>query len=241
MSGFVDLHCHFVPGIDDGARTPEDALDLLRALRAAGFDHVVGTPHMRPGLFNNTAADLTQAFERIRPVIEAASGVPAISLSSEHYFDETVFRRLLDGQGLPYPGNHAVLLEFYEMDFIPTIGERLFDLRRRRLTPVIAHPERYRCLWKSHGRLAELVDAGAVALLDTAALVGKYGKEPERCARRMLEDGIYHAACSDAHRPGDVDDVLAGIRYIRKRYGDEEVDLLLRQGPLEILAGTVSQ
>jgi protein-tyrosine phosphatase len=241
MSGFVDLHCHFIPGIDDGARTPEEAIELLQALSTAGFDHVVATPHMRPGLFDNSKEELTLAFERVQPVVARAAGVPEISLASEHYFDELVFRRLMKGEGLPYPGGRAVLLEFYEVDFLPAIGERLFDLRRNRLVPVIAHPERYRCLWKSHERLTALVDAGAVALLDTAALVGKYGKEPERCARRMLEEGIYHAACSDAHRVADVEDVEDGIRFIRKRYGAEEVDLLFRRGPREILAGTVPE
>jgi len=240
MCGFVDLHCHFVPGIDDGARTEAESIELLEALAEAGFSHVVATPHMRPGMFDNDKERLTQAFERIGKVVSATANMPRVSLASEHYFDDVVFRRLLDGEALPYPGGRAVLLEFYEVDFLPSVAESLFDLRRRRLTPVIAHPERYRCLWKSHERLTALVDAGAVALLDTGALVGKYGKEPEKCARRMLEDGIYHAACSDAHRVADVDDVIDGMRFVRKRYGPDEVDFLFRQGPEEILAGTVS-
>jgi protein-tyrosine phosphatase len=241
MSGFVDLHCHFVPGIDDGAKTPEDGVALLRALADIGFEHVVATPHMRPGMFDNTAEDLTAAFERFQPTLSAAKGLPRTSLSSEHYFDDVVYKRLIDGKGLPYPGGHAVLLEFYDVELMAQVGERLFDLRRRRLIPVIAHPERYRNLWKSHERLTALVDAGSVALLDAAAVVGKYGKEPERCARRLLEEGLYYAACSDAHRESDVEDVDDGIAFIRKRYGDEEVDLLFRQGPLDILAGTVSE
>jgi protein-tyrosine phosphatase len=167
--------------------------------------------------------------------------MPRVSLSSEHYFDDTVFRRVIAGEGLPYPGGRAVLLEFYDMDFLPGIGQRLFDLRRRRLVPVIAHPERYRCFWKSQDRLVELVAAGAAALLDTAALVGKYGKEPQKCARRLVDQGVYTAACSDAHRPSDVGEVHEGMRYVEKRFGKEEVMRLLRIGPLQILEGTVGE
>lgn len=239
MSGFIDLHCHCVPGIDDGVRTNDEALALLRALKKAGFERVVATPHMRPGLFDNDRARITAAFEKLAPLLAADPSLPQVSLSSEHYFDEKVFRRILSGEALPYPGGRAALLEFYDVDFVPMVGERLFDIRRRRIVPVIAHPERYRALWKSHDRLTALVDAGAAALLDLAALVGKYGKEPERCAKRMLEDGVYHAACSDAHRPDDVEAVMKSIRYIEKKYGAEEVDLLLRRGPEEILAGDV--
>jgi protein-tyrosine phosphatase len=166
--------------------------------------------------------------------------VPKTALSSEHYFNDAVFERILSGAGLPYPGGRAVLLEFYEVDFLPIVAQRLFDLRRRKLTPVIAHPERYRSLWKSRAQLEELVQTGSVALLDTAALVGKYGREPEKCARKLLDEGLYHAACSDAHRPADVEDVLAGMKYIRKRFGEDEIERLFCEGPLEILAGKAS-
>jgi protein-tyrosine phosphatase len=241
MTGFVDLHCHFVPGIDDGARTREEGIALLRALGAVGFESVVATPHMRPQLFDNARDELVQAFARFEESVREEADLPHISLSSEHYFDEEIFRRLLAGDGLPYPGGRAVLLEFYDMDFLPAVENRLFELRRRRLVPVIAHPERYRCLWQSHERLRDLVASGSTALLDLAALTGKYGKEPQRCARRLLEDGLYHAACSDAHRVSDVEEVEDGLAFIEKHYGEEELDLLLRKGPREILAGTVNR
>ena len=241
MTGFVDLHCHFVPGIDDGAKTREDGIELLRALAALGFESVVATPHMRPQLFDNTSEQLVRAFARFEESVRDEADLPRISLSSEHYFDEEVFRRLLAGDGLPYPGRRAVLLEFYDMDFLPAVENRLFELHRRRLVPVIAHPERYRCFWQSHEKLRTLVASGSTALLDLGALIGKYGKEPQRCARRLLEDGLYHAACSDAHRASDVDDVEDGLAFIEKHYGDEEVDLLLRKGPREILEGTVNR
>lgn len=238
MSGFVDLHCHWIAEIDDGARSVDEGLDLLERLHAAGFDRVIATPHMRPGMFDNTADMLTRAFERMQPHVRDHEGLPEVGLSSEHYFDDIVYERLLAGRGLPYPGGRAVLLEFYEIDFPPTLEHRFFDLRRRRLLPVIAHPERYRCLWKSTARLERLVDLGAVALLDTAALVGKYGRKSKRCAEELLDRGLYHAACSDAHRPRDVDAVEKGMSVIQKRYGADELDFLFRRGPLEILAGS---
>ncbi len=240
MRGFVDLHCHYVPSIDDGARSVDEGTAMLRALRAAGFDTVVATPHMRPGMFDNTRSDLQRAFDSFATTCDATTDLPARSLSSEHYFDDVVFGRLLAGEGVPYPGGRAVLLEFYEMDFPRSIDRQLVELRHRGLLPVIAHPERYRIIWKKPDVLERLVDLGAVALLDTAALVGKYGREPRRAAEALMERGLYHAACSDAHRPSDVAEVERGIRAIEAGWGAEEVDLLLREGPLEILEGRVS-
>lgn len=237
MSGFVDLHCHWIPGVDDGVESLEDSVALLRSLADVGFARVVATPHMRPGMFDNTAGDLRRAFDRVQAELAAVPALPERELASEHFFDDIVFRRLLAGDGLPYPGDAAVLLEFYDSSFPPRVEQLLSQLRQRGLTPVIAHPERYRVIWDRPSLLDRLLDSGAVALLDVAALVGKYGRQPQRCAERLLEDGSYHAACSDAHRVRDVAEVARGIEVIRSRYGEAEVDALLRAGPLEILAG----
>lgn len=236
MKNFVDLHCHFVPGIDDGARDDAEGILMLQELKKLGFDTVIATPHMRPGLFDNARAELQTAYERLQPRM-AQPDLPSTALSSEHYFDDVIYHRLLAGEGLPYPGGKAVLLEFYEIDFPPMIDRCFAELRRRGLLPVIAHPERYRCLWGSFSALERLVDGGAAALLDTAALVGKYGRSAQGCAERILEAGLYAAACSDAHRPADVAAVLAGMQRIQALYGADELQLLYGDGPRALLAG----
>ncbi len=242
MRGFVDLHCHWLAAIDDGAPSPADGVAMLRGLRSIGFDRVVATPHMRPGMFDNDRAALEHAFELMKPHLAAEPGLPEVALSSEHYFDDVVFGRLMNGAGLPYPGGRAVLLEFYEIDFPPTVEHRLFDLRaRKRLLPVIAHPERYHAIWRSPETLERLVDAGTATLLDAAALIGKYGRRPQRCAEELLERGLYHAACSDAHRPSDVEQVQAGMRRIEELYGAEEIDFLFSHGPRELLEGRLPE
>ena len=241
MSGFIDLHCHYVPGIDDGARSHEDGLAMLTGLRALGFTRVLATPHTRPGMFENTRHTIRAAFEQFVAGLTDRSALPALDLSSEHYFDDIVFRRLLDGEGLPYPGAHAVLLEFYGIDFPPVIQLRLLDLRVRGLLPVIAHPERYQCLWRSPEALERMVDSGIAALLDVAALVGKYGRQTQTCAEQLLELGLYHAACSDAHRPADIAEVRAGIERVRDLYGDDEVNFLFRDGPESLLRGELPE
>jgi len=237
----VDLHCHFIAGIDDGAPSESEGIAMLRALGQAGFERVVATPHMRPGMFENTREELTAAFERMQTLLAAETGLPEVGLSSEHYFDDIVYQRLLAGEGLPYPGGRAVLLEFYGVDFPPVVVERLFDLRRRGVRPVIAHPERYRYVWKNPDALERLVDSGVATLLDAAALIGKYGREPQRCAEMLLERELYHAACSDAHRTADVAEVTQGIRRIAELYGDEEVEFLLSDGPRQILEGKLPE
>lgn len=234
----IDLHCHFLPGIDDGAPTAADGVAMLEGLKSIGFVHVVATPHMRPGLFDNERAGLTRAYEQFLPEL-AGRAVPEVSLSSEHYFDASVYSRLLSGEALPYPGGRAALLEFYEIDFPPVIEERLFDLRRRRILPVIAHPERYRKFWDQPEALERLVDQGVATLLDSMALVGKYGRRPQRAAEELLERELYQAACTDLHRPADIPIVEKSLALIEKRYGKEELAFLFVEGPTALLAGNL--
>jgi protein-tyrosine phosphatase len=237
VRGFVDLHCHWIAAIDDGAPTRDEGLAMLRALRGAGFDYVMATPHMRPALFDNQKADLESAFSAMS--VGSEEGLPKVGLSSEHYFDDIVFQRLMKGDALPYPGGKAVLVEFPNDAFPARIADRFFDLRMRKLRPVLAHPERYRPVWKDRTVLDPFLDSGVVLLLDVAALAGKYGRAPERAALDLLEDGYYIAACSDAHRAKDVEDVARGMARLEKLVGQEEAAYLLRDGPLAILNGTL--
>ncbi|WP_437671049.1 tyrosine-protein phosphatase [Sorangium sp. So ce131] len=242
MRGFIDLHCHWVAGIDDGARNVEESLALLTALRGAGFDTVVATPHMRPGMFDNTRQSLLAAYDATCAALRGAidpGELPAVALSSEHFFDDLVFQRLLDGSALPYPGGHAVLVEFPNRSFPVRIADRIFDLSRRKLRPVIAHPERYDPVAADFTSLDPLLDAGAVLLLDVAALTGKYGRAPRRTAELLLEEGYYYAACSDAHTARDVPEVRDGIKALFARVGEEEATFMLVDGPRAILEGRV--
>jgi protein-tyrosine phosphatase len=239
VSGYIDLHCHWVAGVDDGARTIDDSIMMLRALRDVGFARVVATPHMRTGMFDNERIGLEEAYQRTAAEVARYPEMPALGLASEHHVDDVVFQQLLDGNGLPYPGGHAALVEFPDDRFPLRCAERLHELRLRRIRPVLAHPERYRPVWKDITALDELLDGGTLLLLDAAAVVGKYGRAAKKCAHELLEAGYYYAACSDAHRAGDAAEVARGIDRLRDVIGPEETDFLMVEGPRRILAGTV--
>lgn len=248
MRGFIDLHSHWVAAVDDGAKTPEDSIALLRGLFEAGFGTVVATPHMRPGMFDNTADALRAAFDRTRAALPAGGGLPEVHLSSEHFFDDVVFERLVEGAALPYPSlasepsaqaRRSALIEFPTRRFPARITHRIFDLMRRKIRPVIAHPERYEPVWDDFASLDPLLDAGAVLQLDVAALAGRYGRMPRRAAETLLAEGYYHAASSDAHSINDVEAVKEGIRVLFSLAGREEAEFLLIEGPRRILEGTV--
>jgi protein-tyrosine phosphatase len=259
VRGFVDLHCHWIAGIDDGARTVEESLAMLRGLHQAGFDAVVATPHMRPGMFDNDRLSIERAFASMQTVLSEVGempSMPSVHLASEHFFDDVVYGRLVRGEALPYPRlprlaaarsdvprrtpgappeRRPVLIEFGPMAFPARLQHRLFDLQRARLVPIIAHPERYEPVWRDDACLEPLLDAGAHLLLDVCSLVGKYGRAPQRAAEKLVEEDAYEAACSDAHKPRDIETVLAAIERLEELAGRPEAERLLSDGPRGIV------
>jgi protein-tyrosine phosphatase len=245
MRGLIDLHSHWVIGIDDGARTEEESRGILVGLHRVGFSTVIATPHTRPGMFENDADGLRAAYARTLESLGDLSPLPALGLASEHFFDELVFTRMRLGQVLPYPplpGRPAkkirpILVEFSQNALPGSVQTRFFDLRRFGLSPVVAHPERYQPVWEDDRCLDPLIDAGASLLLDICALTGKYGRASQKAAEKLVDEGAYEAACSDAHRPEDAEQTARAIERLSEMAGQEEVTRLFVTGPTKILEG----
>lgn len=236
--GWIDLHCHPLPGIDDGARTAQDGAALLAGLRGLGFETVVATPHVRSGVWDNRVESRAAAHEVLEAVMAEAGRrgdtLPTLLLAGEHMFDDVLQDLLRRGEALTYPGGGAALVEF-PYDSIPIRVELHLWRMAKTVRPVLAHPERYTPVQQSDERLDELVGAGAWLLLDVMSLVGAYGRRAQAAAERILAAGKYTAACSDAHKPSDVAVVAQGIAALRSARGEAEVHRLLHDGPEKIL------
>ncbi|MDB4932425.1 MAG: putative tyrosine-phosphatase [Myxococcaceae bacterium] len=237
--GWIDLHCHPLPGIDDGARSAEDGAALLAGLHGLGFETVVATPHVRSGVWDNRIESRAAAHTVLAAVMAEAQRrgevLPTLLLAGEHMFDDVLQDLLRKGEALTYPGGGAALVEF-PYDNIPMRVELQLWRMAKTVRPVLAHPERYTPVQQSDDKLDELVGAGAWLLLDLMSLVGAYGRRAQECAERILRAGKYTAACTDAHKPSDVEVVARGIAALRAARGDAEVQRLLVDGPAKVLA-----
>jgi len=238
VKGYVDLHSHYIPAIDDGVKTFDEGVELARGLRALGYETVVATPHIRTAMFDNHKAGLEEAFSEFAAAASDLEEMPTLGLGAEHHFDDVVWGLFVAGNAVPYPGGHGALIEFPERAFPMGVEKRFFELMVKGIRPVIAHPERYLPLFKKTDPIDPLLAVGALPLLDLMSLTGKYGRRPRKAAERMVDEGVYYAACSDAHRPGDLDMVEEAIERLHKLVGEDEARALLADNPRSILEGT---
>ena len=197
-----DMHCHILPGVDDGARDLEESFAMLAAARAVGIDEIVCTPHCRDPYFDFDA--MWAAFARLRD--EARAEFPGISL---HMGFEVNHRKLMElgmecVDDLAFADSREFLLELgvhaTPFDF-STYKRTIFEIQSRGYRVIIAHPERYLAIQKDVELARDLVSMGCY-LQASADFVagGRLGAELKP-AKRLLKEGLYTYFASDAHRP----------------------------------------
>lgn len=253
MRGYIDLHSHFLPGVDDGARTLDDSLAICHGLFNIGFDMVIATPHIRAAMFENTKKGLRGAYETFCTSLAAQSRFPKTDLAAEYYCNDLFWQLLENEELLTYPSANSsangqrqsqkrqrVVLVETPYDQLPIrIEHRFFQMIVRGIHPALAHPERYLFLHRDTQPIAQMLESGMLAIMDVKALTGRYGKKIQSAAERMLNEGVYFAVSTDAHRPDDVETVACGIERLESLVGEEESRILLAENPLRVLDGNV--
>jgi protein-tyrosine phosphatase len=236
VAQYIDLHCHLLPGLDDGAPDLETSREMLEALRDLGFTEVCATPHQRNGLFIPPAEAIDSALAQLRDEVRKNYAPMQIRRGAENYWDE-VFLQRLRGHTVPcYDGQRAFLFEVNPVTLPPRLEEALFELRVGGQLPVMAHPERYLPVQRDPG-FAEVLGRQAALVVDLEAVAGTQNRGETKAARRLVEEGLAHAVATDMHGPDTKDAVGDGIDWIRKRCGAAAIARLLEEQPRRILAG----
>lgn len=234
--GFADLHTHVLPGLDDGARSLEESIQLSTILSDMGFDLVCATPHQRLGFFVPSREEIDAAHRQLKQVLASGGSGLELRLGAESFWDELFLERL-SGSGPPaYTGGRAFLVELSPAQTPPRLEATLFQIRMKGTLPVLAHPERYAALWNAPERV-NAIRQNAALVVDLGALDGAHGERPREVAQRLVQDRMAHAVTTDIHAPSDARAAAAGMAWIRKRLGERALLQLLEENPRRILQG----
>jgi protein-tyrosine phosphatase len=235
----IDLHCHVLPGLDDGPSNLEFSLAMARAAVEAGTQILVATPHVRrdypvePEEIEGCVAELNDALRESRIPLEILAGAE-VSLAKAAELGDPDLGRLCLGDG-PY-----LLVESPYTRDDQDIEGILGDLQRRGFRTVLAHPERSRVFQTDEHRLARLVDEGALTSITASSLWGLFGTAIQRFSLRLMDRGLVHDVASDAHdhlhRPPDL---LRGFRAAEREMPgiSEHATWFTIAAPVAILAG----
>ena len=236
----IDIHSHLLPGIDDGARTMDEALDLARACVDDGIRHLVLTPHIYPGLYDNERGGIAAVFEGFRRALAEAEIELAVSFAGEVRLSPEVMPLIEDGR-VPFLGEcegyRTMLLEFPDGQ-IP-VGAQGFVawLLAQRIRPVIVHPERNKAVMEHPDKMRTFVDAGCYLQVTAGSLVGQFGSRAQAAAEDLLDKGWVEAIASDSHNLRSRRPMMREARNALLRRYDRATALRLTQSGPAALCG----
>lgn len=198
----IDLHCHFLPGVDDGAHDAGEALELARASVAQGIRAAVLTPHLHPGRYSAGRGRLRAVFDDFVHQL-AAHGIPlAVRLACEMRVCAESVALLRAGQ-VSFVGRagaaRVLLVEFPHDRLPPGSLELMRHLVAQGIRPLIAHPERNRAVMRQPELIRPFVDAGCWLQLTAASVTGEFGAGAQRAARHLVEEELAWILATDAH------------------------------------------
>ena len=194
----ADMHSHFLPGIDDGAKTIEDSLGMLKAMKEMGYNTIITTPHVMIDFYPNTRQTIEAALNQVEQAVKEHNIDITVKAAAEYYIDE-YFIELLDKEPLLTIRNKEVLVEFSMMYEPPMLFDVIYKLQSNGYQPIIAHPERYLFFHKEFQKYRQLKDRGCMLQLNMLSIAGHYGKNIKMIAEQLLAKQLYDYCGSDMH------------------------------------------
>ncbi|NRT13288.1 tyrosine-protein phosphatase [Flavobacterium sp. 14A] len=196
--GHIDIHAHLLPGIDDGAATFADSLQLIQAMQGFGITQFIATPHIIQGIWDNTHEQIISKKEETLQLLANSKASVPLHAAAEYLMDDQFARLFQKKELLTLKGKH-VLVEMSYINAPIQLYNILYDLQLAGYVPVLAHPERYLFYHNDFNEYAKLVKAGCLLQLNLLSVVGYYGGEIAKIAEKLLSKGMYSYVGSDVH------------------------------------------
>ena len=229
--GYWDIHDHLLPGVDDGSCCMQETFELLQAEYEQGIRNIVFTPHFRPGMFSVPAGERESVYREV--IKQAAPSFPGMEffLGCEFFAHRNMISELKD-ERCRMAGTRAVLLEFSTRSDFEFVGDSINAVSSAGMLPVLAHVERYQCMYESDERIASLRGRGALIQINAGSLLGKGTRQQKHFCQMLMSQKCVDFIASDAHNP-ETRPVLMGkcIAAVSKKYGADVAEKIFRTNP----------
>ena len=196
----IDIHTHILPGIDDGVKTEDDAVEFARMAEADGVRTIVATPHCKEGFYFNDREAVLRETDKLRRRLAAEGVGIRLEAGAEVHICPDLVNRVRDGRAPTLLDNGRTLLLELSLSQYPVELENLvFELKLAGLEVVFAHPERIRYFQDDLARYEAVVHQGAVGQITSGSLLGSFGRDAEDFSEELMAKGLVHILASDAH------------------------------------------
>lgn len=233
----IDLHCHILPGIDDGATDLSVSLAMAQQFVDDGVTVVACTPHILPGLYNNTGPQIRSLINDLKSALQEAGIALDLVVGSDAHVCPDFIQALRSGRILSLADTRYVLVEPPHHVAPQRMEQFFFDIQVAGYVPILTHPERLRWLGQHYDVIKRMTAAGMWNQITSSSLTGAFGKTAQYWAERMLDEGLVHILASDAHDvTRRVPNLSRGRDAAARRLGDLEAQHLVLTRPRGVLS-----
>jgi protein-tyrosine phosphatase len=221
----IDIHSHILPGIDDGANTIYDSIDMAKQAVSEGIHTIIATPHHRNGKYDNVKSDILPLVKDVNDRFKEEHINLEVLPGQECRIYGEILEDYQKGDILPLNQVSQYLFIEFPSSSVPRYTEKLlYDIQVTGLTPVIVHPERNAELIERPEKLYKLVQGGAATQLTASSLTGYFGKNIQKFSQQMIQANLTHFIASDAHNIHNrTFKMEEAMDYIEKKYGIDMV------------------
>jgi protein-tyrosine phosphatase len=214
----IDIHSHIIPAIDDGVQTVEESLELIVKEVEGGTTGFVATPHVYNDVELAESGQIPERLEKLREAVQAAGVQVQLIAGAEVYPSMGILPALDAGRPITTGNHRKHMLVDLPMSNLPMdLGQILFEIHSRGVTPILAHPERVGSIQHNPNLLREYLDRGVVCQVNAGSLYGRYGPMAAECAMYILERHWAHFLASDAHKPRPTPILKRGVEALQER------------------------
>lgn len=232
----IDLHCHMLPGLDDGAADLSVSLAMARMAVADGIVTTACTPHILPGVYPNSGEGIRDAVADFAAELEVAEIPLTLEVGADVHLDPGLLSGLRNGNVPTLGASRYFLLEPPHHSIPPRLDELAFGFVTAGYYPILTHPERLSWIEGQFDVVLRMAASGVLIQLTAGSLLGQFGRRAQYWAERMLDENLVDLLASDAHNLERRPPVLAGAREATaKRCGDATATRLVATNPLAIL------
>ena len=226
--GYIDIHSHILPGMDDGSHSVEQSLAMLRIASEEGTEIIFATPHNMPGKGTPSPERVYEEVEKLQDLADE-EGIPIMIVpGTEYFFREEVMELFEDEQAIPFGDSEYVLVEFDPLAEKNYIRNSLRSIMSTAYTPVLAHVERYAKVMEDIDFVEGLRKMGVLIQVNASSVIGDNGWKTKSDVKKLLKRGIVDFIGTDAHSDGRRAPRMAKCAaYLQKKYGSEYADELL--------------
>lgn len=235
----IDLHTHVIPGVDDGARSWEEAVAMCRMAWEDGTKTLVATPHRFNGVYDHDAHYIENQLSELRERLQKEQVELEVLQGGELYSRPDLPTLLAEEPALSLNRtSRYFLLEFPHSILPPNAPQLIFQLALKNFIPIIVHPERNLYLQRKIDLLEDLVKQGALCQITAMSVTGEFGFKPAECAEELLRRNCVHAIASDAHNIKGRPPLLSkAYQEVTQRFGADRARDLFETFPRKILNG----